>query len=146
MSRVHVLHRVHGVHGVHEVHRVHVVPLYSDIATREMGHYRELIRPIVAVSLAALVCPSFERSPAFAEATADKPAAAVEPQSRTQPAADTSPRWPRFRGPDSNPVSDNPNLPVTWSRTENVEWVADVAGDGWAWPGEWGTRVFLTAA
>ena len=38
--------------------------------------------------------------------------------------------WPRFRGPDSNPVSDNSNLPVTWSKTENVEWVADVPGVG----------------
>ena len=76
----------------------------------------------------------------------DEPAAAVERQSRTQRAAETSARWPRFRGPDSNPVSDNPNLPVTWSRTENVEWVADVPGVGWSSPVVWGTRVFLTAA
>ena len=102
-----------------------------------MGHHSELIRPIVAVSLVALMAPSFVRSPL---------AEAVEPQARTQPAAEMSLRWPRFRGPDSNPVSDNPNLPVTWSRSENVEWVADVSGVGWSSPVVWGTRVFLTAA
>jgi outer membrane protein assembly factor BamB len=63
-------------------------------------------------------------------------------QANQDPAA----RWPRFRGPESNPVSDNPNLPVTWSRTENVEWVADVPGVGWSSPVVWGTRVFMTAA
>lgn len=54
--------------------------------------------------------------------------------------------WPRFRGPGSNPVSNNPDLPVKWSKTENVEWVADVPGVGWSSPVVWGKRVFLTAA
>ncbi len=127
------------------------------VATGLMGHYRELIRPMVAVSLIALMGSPFLASPAFAEAstsakatadgTADKPTAAVEPQASSQRANPETPaHWPRFRGPDSNPVSDNPNLPVTWSRTENVEWVADVPGVGWSSPVVWGTRVFLTAA
>jgi outer membrane protein assembly factor BamB len=60
--------------------------------------------------------------------------------------AESPARWPRFRGPDSNPVSDHPNLPVTWSKTDNVEWVADVPGVGWSSPVVWGSRVFLTAA
>jgi outer membrane protein assembly factor BamB len=55
-------------------------------------------------------------------------------------------QWPRFRGPDSNPVSENPNLPVSWSKTENVEWVADVPGVGWSSPVVWGKRVFITSA
>ena len=54
--------------------------------------------------------------------------------------------WPGFRGPSSNPVSDNPNLPATWSKTENVEWVAEVDGVGWSSPIVWGNRVFLTSA
>jgi outer membrane protein assembly factor BamB len=54
--------------------------------------------------------------------------------------------WPRFRGPGSNPVADNPKLPVSWSKTENVEWVADVPGVGWSSPVVWGNRVFITAA
>lgn len=54
--------------------------------------------------------------------------------------------WPRFRGPTSVPVSDNANLPDRWSRTENVEWVADVPGVGWSSPIVWGSKVFLTSA
>jgi outer membrane protein assembly factor BamB len=66
--------------------------------------------------------------------------------SSQQANSESSAHWPRFRGPGSNPVSDNPNLPVTWSRTDNVEWVADVPGVGWSSPVVWGNRVFLTAA
>lgn len=55
-------------------------------------------------------------------------------------------QWPRFRGPASNPVSENPNLPVSWSKTENVEWVADVPGVGWSSPVVWGKRIFVTSA
>jgi outer membrane protein assembly factor BamB len=61
---------------------------------------------------------------------------------QTAPAA----QWPRFRGPSSNPVSENPNLPVSWSKTENVEWVAEVPGVGWSSPVVWGKRVFITSA
>jgi len=60
--------------------------------------------------------------------------------------SDKPTQWPRFRGPNSNPVSDHPNLPLSWSKTENVEWVADVPGVGWSSPVVWGNRVFLTAA
>ena len=60
--------------------------------------------------------------------------------------ADEADNWPRFRGPASLPVSDNPNLPDHWSRTENVEWVAQVSGVGWSSPIVWGKRVFLTSA
>ena len=53
--------------------------------------------------------------------------------------------WPQFRGPTMNAtVADNPNLPERWSRTENVEWVAEVPGIGWSSPVVWGNRVFLT--
>ncbi|HEY7819325.1 MAG TPA: PQQ-binding-like beta-propeller repeat protein, partial [Vicinamibacteria bacterium] len=54
--------------------------------------------------------------------------------------------WPGFRGPKSLPVSENPNLPDRWSKTENVEWVAEVPGVGWSSPVVWGRNVFLTAA
>lgn len=69
----------------------------------------------------------------------------AEQQNASAP-LNAAPNWPRFRGPGSNPVADNPNLPLTWSKTENVEWVADVAGVGWSSPVVWGNRVFLTAA
>lgn len=53
--------------------------------------------------------------------------------------------WPQFRGPTMNAaVADNPNLPDTWSRTENVEWVTDIPGLGWSSPVVWGNKIFLT--
>ena len=53
--------------------------------------------------------------------------------------------WPQFRGPTMNAaVADNPDLPETWSETENVEWAADIPGLGWSSPVVWGDRVFLT--
>ncbi len=53
--------------------------------------------------------------------------------------------WPQFRGPSMNPaLPDNPNLPDSWSTTENVEWVTDIPGLGWSSPIVWGDRVFLT--
>ena len=54
--------------------------------------------------------------------------------------------WPRFRGPDANPVGAHPDLPTEWSTTRNVEWAADIPGVGWSSPIVWGNRVFLTAA
>jgi outer membrane protein assembly factor BamB len=54
--------------------------------------------------------------------------------------------WPQFRGPGALPTSANPALPVSWSTTENVEWVAEIPGAGWSSPIVWDGRVFLTTA
>ena len=54
------------------------------------------------------------------------------------------PEWPRFRGPDANPVVPNGRLPERWSKTENVEWSAEIPGRGWSSPIVHGRRVFLT--
>jgi len=65
--------------------------------------------------------------------------------STVSPLLATNDNWPQFRGPTMNAtVADNPNLPERWSRTENVEWVAEVPGIGWSSPVVWGNRVFLT--
>jgi len=96
-----------------------------------MSSHRQIIRA-TALAVVAFGGPALLTSPL-----------ADGPLSQT---ADRSSHWPRFRGPDANPVSDNPDLPVTWSKTENVEWVADVPGVGWSSPVVWGTRVFMTAA
>ena len=50
-----------------------------------------------------------------------------------------------FRGPDSNPVGAHAQLPDRWSKTENVEWVAEVPGRGWSSPIVVGKKVFLTS-
>lgn len=55
--------------------------------------------------------------------------------------------WPRFRGADGAGVAqDNPMLPETWGREENVQWVTDIPGLGWSSPIVWGDRVFITSA
>lgn len=54
------------------------------------------------------------------------------------------PEWPGFRGPSSNPVAINPNLPHKWSKTSNVEWTATLPGLGWSSPIVAGRNVFLT--
>jgi len=59
------------------------------------------------------------------------------------PAADN---WPQFRGPGSRGVSDETDLPDSWSRTENVVWTAKIPGRGWSSPVIWGDRIFLTSA
>src|SRR5580700_9552470 len=61
----------------------------------------------------------------------------------TSPAADN---WPQFRGPGSRGVSDETDLPDTWSRTQYVVWTAKIPGRGWSSPVIWGDRIFLTSA
>lgn len=61
----------------------------------------------------------------------------------TSPAADN---WPQFRGPGARGVSDETDLPDTWSRTQNVVWTAKIPGRGWSSPVIWGDRIFLTSA
>ena len=36
--------------------------------------------------------------------------------------------WPQFRGHGALGVVDDPSLPMTWSTTDNVQWIADVQG------------------
>jgi outer membrane protein assembly factor BamB len=54
--------------------------------------------------------------------------------------------WPQFRGPGARGISTNPNLPESWSASENVVWKTDIAGRGWSSPIVWGNRVFMTTA
>jgi len=42
-------------------------------------------------------------------------------------------------------AEDDPKLPETWSKTENVDWVTEVPGWGWSGPINAGRKVFLTA-
>jgi outer membrane protein assembly factor BamB len=53
--------------------------------------------------------------------------------------------WPQFRGPQSLGVAEDPNLPDTWSSSQNVVWKLDVPGSGWSSPVVWGDRIFLTS-
>jgi hypothetical protein len=52
--------------------------------------------------------------------------------------------WPQFRGPNASPVSTNAKLVDRWSKTENVEWSAEIPGRGWSSPIVAGDKIFLT--
>ncbi len=57
-----------------------------------------------------------------------------------------TPAWPQFRGPEANPVGVHTGLPDRWSKSENVEWSAEIPGRGWSSPIVTGGKVFLTTA
>ena len=54
--------------------------------------------------------------------------------------------WPAWRGPSANGLSREINLPVTWSKTENIAWRLALP----AWSGStaiiWDNRIFLNVA
>jgi outer membrane protein assembly factor BamB len=54
--------------------------------------------------------------------------------------------WPQWRGPDATGISQESNLPISWSKTENVAWKTDVPGRGHSSPIVWGTRIFFTSS
>jgi len=54
-------------------------------------------------------------------------------------------KWPQFRGPGSMGVAEDPNLPDTWSATENVAWKTEIPGNGWSSPVVWGDNIFVTS-
>jgi outer membrane protein assembly factor BamB len=59
-------------------------------------------------------------------------------------AATGAQHWPQFRGTMAGVGVDHPNLPDTWSTTQNVAWATSIPGLGWSSPVVWGDHVFLT--
>ncbi|HEX4150109.1 MAG TPA: PQQ-binding-like beta-propeller repeat protein, partial [Pirellulales bacterium] len=55
-------------------------------------------------------------------------------------------QWPRFRGPSGQGNSQARNLPLHFSRTENVVWHTKLPGSGNSSPIVWGDRLFVTSA
>lgn len=53
--------------------------------------------------------------------------------------------WPQWRGPDSNGISKEKNLPTEWSETKNLAWKIKLPGMGSGTPAVWGDHIFLTA-
>lgn len=54
--------------------------------------------------------------------------------------------WPQFRGPTGQGVSEERNLPLSWSETKNVRWKVEIPGRGWSSPVIQGDRIWLTTA
>lgn len=52
--------------------------------------------------------------------------------------------WPQWRGPEFNGSSPEKNLPVKWSKTENIAWTLDLPGPGAATPVIWDNYVFVS--
>lgn len=53
--------------------------------------------------------------------------------------------WPQWRGPYCNGSTSEPNLPDTWSTTENIAWLARLPGEGESTPIVRGEFVFVSA-
>lgn len=53
--------------------------------------------------------------------------------------------WPHWRGPFLNGSTEEKNLPATWTRTEDVSWVAPLPGHSSATPVIAGGRVFVSS-
>ena len=53
--------------------------------------------------------------------------------------------WPQWRGPGSQGVSSETQLPTTWAPDKNVAWKTALPGSGHSSPIVWGDRVFVTA-
>ena len=54
--------------------------------------------------------------------------------------------WPQWRGPHNNGISSEKNIPLTWSKTENVLWRLPLPGMAGATPVVWENHIFLTSA
>ena len=54
--------------------------------------------------------------------------------------------WPQWRGPYLNGISKEENLPVRWSKTENVAWKLAMPSKTGSTPIIWGNHVFLNVA
>ena len=54
--------------------------------------------------------------------------------------------WPQWRGPQLNGLSAETNLPVRWSKTENIAWKLALPAWSGSTPIVWGDRVFLNVA
>jgi len=63
----------------------------------------------------------------------------------TPPAAQAD-NWPTWRGPNSDGISSEKNLPVKWSATENIAWKLAMPGRSGSTPIIWGDRIFLTTS
>ena len=53
--------------------------------------------------------------------------------------------WPQWRGPNFNGSTEESNLPITWSTTENVVWTTPLPGQSGSTPIVWENSVFLAS-
>ena len=56
-----------------------------------------------------------------------------------------SENWGSWRGPTSNGISTEKNVPIEWSKDKNVAWRVELPGPAGATPAVWGDQIFLTS-
>jgi len=54
--------------------------------------------------------------------------------------------WPQWRGPSLNGISNEKNLPLHWSTTENIAWKLEMPAKSGATPIVWASNIFLNVA
>ncbi|HQU44003.1 MAG: pyrrolo-quinoline quinone [Planctomycetia bacterium 21-64-5] len=54
--------------------------------------------------------------------------------------------WPQWRGPENDGISHESDLPVNWSKTENIAWRLPLPGPAGATPIVWDDSIFVTSA
>jgi outer membrane protein assembly factor BamB len=54
--------------------------------------------------------------------------------------------WRQFRGPNSNGVIEDAELPEVWGLDSNIRWKVPVPGEGWSAPIIVGQKVFVTTS
>lgn len=62
------------------------------------------------------------------------------------PQAGMAENWPQWRGSNHDGVSVEGNVPVRWSRTENVLWRLPLPGPAGSTPVVWEDKIFLTTS
>lgn len=53
--------------------------------------------------------------------------------------------WGSWRGPSSNGISTEKDLPLSWSKDKNVAWRIPMPGPAGATPAIWGDQIFVTS-
>ncbi len=54
--------------------------------------------------------------------------------------------WHQWRGANNDGISNETDVPIQWSQTENVRWRLPLPGEGASTPVVWNDKIFLTCA
>ena len=54
--------------------------------------------------------------------------------------------WHQWRGANNDGISNETDVPIQWSQTENVRWKLPLPGEGASTPVVWNDKIFLTCA
>ena len=54
--------------------------------------------------------------------------------------------WQQWRGPSNDGISQETDIPIQWSQTENVRWRLPLPGEAASTPVAWENKIFLTSA